>query len=186
MSDSACDALFDEFDVDGTGRIAHREYVRYSLREALAHSLSRVRDLFLKWDTDSGGKVERREFGIAFKELGFDAPKSEIDLLFEEVDKDKTGTITFNELHKVLRQTAVVLKGGKAMGPAMQGQPGQQQTQAQAGAGGRIPPGGAGGRTPRGAAGGAPGAAPAAMMMGAGARPRSAPSPPRGAGMASR
>ena len=60
-SDSACDALFDEYDVDGGGKMEYREYIRYCLREMLASSMTRVRDLFTKWDIDSTGKVDQRE-----------------------------------------------------------------------------------------------------------------------------
>mmetsp|Transcript_50774 Transcript_50774/g.101044 ORF Transcript_50774/g.101044 Transcript_50774/m.101044 type:complete len:164 (-) Transcript_50774:114-605(-) len=102
----ACDALFDEFDVDRSGEIAYPEYVRHTLRTALTRTYSRVIDLFQKWDTDGSGTVDKRELRRAIKECGFDAPHGEVDALFREADSDASGRIDYRELHTLLRRGA--------------------------------------------------------------------------------
>ena len=67
--------MFDEYDADGSGAIEYREYVRHTLRSALARSFSRVIDLFHKWDRDGSGTIDKRELSQGIKACGFDAPK---------------------------------------------------------------------------------------------------------------
>jgi len=104
LLDEACDRLFDEFDIDGTGQIAYREYVQHTLRTALARSYSKVMDVFSKWDADRSGTIDRRELHRAIKACGFEAPHGAIDEIFREVDTNASGHIEFRELHKILRQ----------------------------------------------------------------------------------
>jgi calcium-binding protein CML len=103
ITDEACDAAFDEFDYDGGGSIEYSEYIRYSLRDAIARNMARVMDLFKKFDTDHSGQVDKKEFRKAIGMLGFDAPTADIDHLFDEVDTSHDGEIEFKELNKVLR-----------------------------------------------------------------------------------
>ena len=42
VPDAAVEAVFDEFDVDGSGQIDYREYIRFTLREALTRSATRA------------------------------------------------------------------------------------------------------------------------------------------------
>ena len=75
LLDEACDRLFDEFDIDGTGQIAYREYVQHTLRTALARSYAKVMDVFSKWDADGSGTIDKRELHRAIKACGFEAPR---------------------------------------------------------------------------------------------------------------
>ena len=47
--DRVCDELFNRVDIDGSGQIAHREYVRYTLRAAIAKATVRMIDVFHQW-----------------------------------------------------------------------------------------------------------------------------------------
>ena len=119
-SDAVCDSAFNDYDFDDSGEIAYSEYIRYSLRDALARSLGRVMDLFKKWDTcgrsasnagaccdlvpprtrsslavgrDHSGTIDKKEFRASIRKMGFDAPKEDLDSLFDEVDADGGGSV---------------------------------------------------------------------------------------------
>ena len=98
-------ARFKQLDADGSGKVDLHEYVRWSLRDALGRSSSRVIDLFKQWDDDGSGEIDKKEFRRAIKSMGFDffANDSEIDTVFDEFDIDKGGTINYKELNKMLR-----------------------------------------------------------------------------------
>lgn len=68
-------ARFDSIDENKNDRIDLDEFIRFSLRDALARSSARVIDLFREWDEDDSGSVDLKEFRKAIKALGFDAPK---------------------------------------------------------------------------------------------------------------
>ena len=44
-------AAFADYDFDGGGEIEYPEYIRYTLRDAIARSMGKVMDLFKKFDT---------------------------------------------------------------------------------------------------------------------------------------
>ena len=94
-SDEELRARFDALDTNGSGMIDADEYVRFALRDAMQRSATRVVDLFRQWDEDRSGEVDRREFRRAIKALGFDfiATDAEIDLVFDELDKDRSGQV---------------------------------------------------------------------------------------------
>jgi len=102
---------FTELDADRSGKVDMNEYIRWALRDALARSSARVIDLFRQWDEDGSGVIERKEFRRAIRALGFDFihDVSEIDLVFDDFDIDKDGTLDYNELNTMLRQGASVI-----------------------------------------------------------------------------
>ena len=59
-------------------------------------------------DEDGSGAVDRTEFAQALLALGIDAPRSDIDAIFNEFDTDSSQTIDFKELNKLLRKRAEV------------------------------------------------------------------------------
>ena len=101
---------FNELDLDGSGKVDMSEYLRFSLREALHRSSSRVMDLFRQWDEDGSGTIDKKEFRRAIQALGFDFfdEVSEIDKVFDEFDMDGGGTIDYKELNKMLRKQAKI------------------------------------------------------------------------------
>ena len=104
-TDEELRARFNALDADGSGKVDLHEYVRFSLRDALARSSSRVIDLFKQWDEDGSGEIEKKEFRRAIKAMGFDffADDGEIDMVFDDFDLDKSGAIDYRELNKQLR-----------------------------------------------------------------------------------
>ena len=65
-------------------------------------------DLFREWDKDGSGSVSKKEFRKAMPQLGLDAPKAEIDLIFDSWDPDGSGVLELAELNKLLRKQAAI------------------------------------------------------------------------------
>lgn len=103
-------ARFDSLDADKSGQIDLHEFIRFSLRDALARASARVIDLLREWDDDGNGAVDRKEFRRAVQALGFGAlaDREDVDMVFDEFDESKDGLIQFNELNRMLRQSAAV------------------------------------------------------------------------------
>jgi len=102
------DLAWGEIDLDGSGAITYEEWLAITLRDVLAQSSSRVLDAFLQWDEDHSGTVDRNEFCNAVSRLGFDAPRCIVEEVFDEMDTDGSGSLTFDELYKQLRQGSSV------------------------------------------------------------------------------
>jgi len=75
------------------------------LRGILARSLDRSIDLFLQWDRDNSGRIDKAEFRMALAALGISAAKRAIDDTFESFDTDRSGSLDYRELHRRLRRT---------------------------------------------------------------------------------
>ena len=74
------------------------------LMEILVTHRARVLDLFREWDEDGDGLVDVNEFRAALSLLGYDAPKPDINALFQIFDADASGAISFHELHRALKK----------------------------------------------------------------------------------
>ena len=77
------------------------------LRDALLSNLPRVIDVFREFDQNGDGKVSRHEFGLVlpmmlYGDLGT-ITDAQLNLLFDGIDKDKSGTVELKELNKLLR-----------------------------------------------------------------------------------
>ena len=66
----------------------------------------RVLDLFREFDTDGSGRVDKPEWRAAWKTIGPNFPVGVVDEAFDIFDPDKSGTIEFGELDKLLRRKA--------------------------------------------------------------------------------
>ena len=88
--------------------------IQEQLTAMLVKSAGRVLDLFRQWDVDGDGQVSKKEFRRAMKVLGFDAPREELDGLFDSFDPDGGGTIDYKELNKALRRRVEINPGAKA------------------------------------------------------------------------
>jgi len=95
---------FTELDEDSSGKVDVEEYIRWTLRDVLGRSSQRVLGLFRQWDEDGLGTIERKEFWRGLNALGFDMfPPKEVDLLFDSIDANRSGTISFLELNQLLQ-----------------------------------------------------------------------------------
>ena len=85
------------------------EYMRASLKNTLSQSVTRVKEIFEAWDTDSSGSVSAAEFRQAVRSLGFgNMPRKDIDLVFRELDIDGSGQLSYFELENKIRKIAGV------------------------------------------------------------------------------
>lgn len=78
------------------------------LRDYLASKWLRVRDVFVAWDEDESGTIERGEWLKALKAL-LRIEAEDANRLFDLLDVDGSGALEYNELHKELRMHAVEL-----------------------------------------------------------------------------
>jgi hypothetical protein len=95
---------FQQLDITRSGRI---ELHTYTLRDALARSVTRLSEIFEVWDEDGNGMVDLREFRRAVRSLGYsDVPLEHIDQTFHEFDEDNSGLMSRFEMQKKIRQYA--------------------------------------------------------------------------------
>ena len=59
--------------------------------------------MFRAWDTDGSGAVDRQQFRRAIKQIGFSAPQTEVDALFDAMDTGRDGHLLYKEVHAALR-----------------------------------------------------------------------------------
>ena len=125
----ACAVVFDEFDTGRSGIISYADFLQFFLRDSLARAAVRVTDLCRVIDHQGArtGKVGKDEFRLAIRRLGWEMPSIYLlDAIFDSMDVEGEGTLTFNQLTKMLRMgTAEDLadelhKQRVMMGPNMQ------------------------------------------------------------------
>ncbi|KAJ3102352.1 hypothetical protein HDU97_000633 [Phlyctochytrium planicorne] len=56
-----------------------------------------IREAFDLFDTDGSGSITRKEWRVAMRAMGFEPSKDELRLMLQEMDKDGSGTIDFEE-----------------------------------------------------------------------------------------
>jgi Ca2+-binding EF-hand superfamily protein len=96
---------FHVIDTDGSGQISITEYFAFSLREALARSCSdqqSLLDFLHAWDQNGDGTLDRNEFFVVAFALGFGSIGKE---LWELMDSDGDGVVTFGEFVRTLRSS---------------------------------------------------------------------------------
>ena len=110
----ALEQRFKALDANDSGRIEMHEYLMFSLRDALARSITRVIELLQSWDSDKSGDISKKEFRKAVRALGFsDARDREVDAVFDEIDDDGSGRVDYKELNRKIREMAGVAAVGK-------------------------------------------------------------------------
>ena len=76
------------------------------LKDALARDRQRILDLFRQWDTDRSGAVSKQEFTNGIRRAGFDAKQKDLDLIFDDLDQDRSGELEYSELQSQLHKYA--------------------------------------------------------------------------------
>ena len=70
------------------------------LKNRLAGHLTRMMDLFRKWDSDDSGTVDQNEFRLAVQAMVPKAEDAVILALFKEYDSDSSGDVSYKEYVK--------------------------------------------------------------------------------------
>lgn len=65
--------------------------------ELSAEQRADIKEAFDLFDTEGTGKIETKELKVAMRALGFEPKKEEIKKMVAEIDKDGTGTLSFEE-----------------------------------------------------------------------------------------
>mmetsp|Transcript_42765 Transcript_42765/g.103902 ORF Transcript_42765/g.103902 Transcript_42765/m.103902 type:complete len:643 (-) Transcript_42765:102-2030(-) len=73
------------------------------LRQALDQQPARAIDLFRNWDLDGDGELSKAEFCMGLKQLGMNSSAFG-ESLFDTIDEDASGGISFKKLHRTLRR----------------------------------------------------------------------------------
>ena len=71
---------------------------RGQIRFTLVINMDRLVKLFREWDEDGSGEISRVEFDKAVKMLGFTASAADVRAVFDSIDADKSGSISYEEL----------------------------------------------------------------------------------------
>ena len=84
---------------------ANRKASVQMLRESLRGNLERVTDLFRTLDKDGSGSIDAAEFGSGVRAICGDLhfEREDVQALFEELDCNRDGEITYLEMHRVLK-----------------------------------------------------------------------------------
>ena len=91
------------------------------LQDALEElSMQHVKAMFKQWDHDGNGTLTRTEFAAAMKELGLAVTKTQLHLLFNQMDADNSGRVTYAEIEEyvVAQNEKLILRdeNGRVMG----------------------------------------------------------------------
>ncbi|KAH0795196.1 centrin [Histomonas meleagridis] len=61
-----------------------------------------IREAFDLFDTDGSGSIDAKELKVAMKALGFDPTKEEIRRMINDVDTERTGSISFAQFLQMM------------------------------------------------------------------------------------
>ena len=104
VSNAVCDALFNEMDTDRSGGITHDEYTKYVLRDTLRRQAPTAMQALWLMDEDRSGTIEKWEFRRAVGKMGVIVPNIYlIDELFDEIDTDRSGSLSMDEINFFFR-----------------------------------------------------------------------------------
>ena len=97
------------------GRRGHEDRSKHhasKLRESLLNNAKKLFAKFREWDIDGDGLVDKEEFRNAIPKMGIPMmatiPASDIDELFDTLDVDGSGAISYKELKSLLRNKPVI------------------------------------------------------------------------------
>ena len=62
-------------------------------------------DLFREWDDDNSGSISRSEFAKAMAALGYDGHADDVDLVYDSMDPDGSGSLEYKELNALLKRS---------------------------------------------------------------------------------
>eukprot|EP01052_Picozoa_sp_SAG31_P052059 SAG31_NODE_12669_length_925_cov_1.898305_1_plen_133_part_10 len=96
--------VFESHDVDGSGTIDLQELV--PALEELGINASRVPEILNAVDSDSSGQLDMAEFAEIFA-------NGRLRNVFDEIDRDRSGTISTSELQVALKKLGCTVRGSQ-------------------------------------------------------------------------
>ncbi|ORM41849.1 Centrin-1 [Babesia sp. Xinjiang] len=72
-------------------------------RELSDEQLCEIKDAFSIFDTNGSGHIEAREFKMVLKALGFDPSTDEMYSIMSVVDKEGTGSVSYDDYFKIVK-----------------------------------------------------------------------------------
>ena len=91
-------------DLDGNGTICINEFFRWSLLNAAQkHGDEALKASFRQYDTDATGQLDALEFESVCRDMGFESVAYDI---FSSLDGDSSGTVSYHELLRSLKEQA--------------------------------------------------------------------------------
>ena len=97
--------IFQAFDKNGDGQLDHEELIEgYTefFRGDVERAEMEVNEIMIKLDLNNNGSIDYSEFMIANVDLSKLLQEDKLREAFNLFDQDKSGTITLNEVKKVL------------------------------------------------------------------------------------
>ncbi|XP_028006118.2 centrin-4 [Eptesicus fuscus] len=76
-----------------------KKAAKIELNETQKREIKEAFDLF---DIDGSGTIDVKELKIAMRALGFEPKKEEVKKLIAEIDKERTGTISFEDFFAIM------------------------------------------------------------------------------------
>jgi len=102
-SDSELQDMINEVDVDHSGSIDFEEFLKMMSTTVKAQDFAHeTRAAFNVFDKDGSGTISADELRQVMKSLGENLTDEEIDEMIREADKDKNGTIDYDEFVQLL------------------------------------------------------------------------------------
>ena len=89
------------------------------LEEWMDSKYLRIRDAFMRIDTDGSGELDISEFEDLCISMGLSLSKAELKWVFERIDTDKSGEISFQEFDdhiRLQRKKLAILRNDKRVG----------------------------------------------------------------------
>jgi Ca2+-binding EF-hand superfamily protein len=99
--------LFQDYDVDGSGKIDRGEFVLFALLDALGRAHQRVLALFREADANHDRSIDPREFRSMMRSLNFSASEEDIKRVFCALDENGDGKVSLKELQTALRPETI-------------------------------------------------------------------------------
>ena len=91
------------------------EAAQIQLRDALGRRLTEVSDLFVQWDYDGNGLVDRAEFREAVSTMGLHFDEAVVDGVFDIYDLDGSGEIAYSEYVRHTLRDALARSMGRVV-----------------------------------------------------------------------
>lgn len=105
MSDEDVQAMLTQYDADNSGELDKTEFMKMADEAQLGDKMfiETLKEAFVKNDADKSGGIDVCELETAFKELGMDVLREEIEALVDQYDVDGSGELDEEEFIALAR-----------------------------------------------------------------------------------